>query len=184
MKKASEYRRHAEECHALSNGMTGQQRDQLLEMAATWERLAEDRAALVKRHPNWRLTAKRKRKLRPPRGNFARFTFVNARFSDDTYIAPVSGTILDGSGPQPPPCQTSSPAGSASLASPGRRDNIGAGTWAVCISFNHARHSGLSNFTSRVRRSTLHLRLWLACSRRCRLSECETYWASTFPSVR
>ena len=51
MKKASEYRRHAEECHALSNGMTGQQRDQLLEMAATWERLAEDRAALVKRHP-------------------------------------------------------------------------------------------------------------------------------------
>ena len=31
--------------------MTGQQRDQLLEMAATWERLAEDRAALVKRHP-------------------------------------------------------------------------------------------------------------------------------------
>ena len=26
MKKASEYRRHAEECHALANGMTGQQR--------------------------------------------------------------------------------------------------------------------------------------------------------------
>ena len=49
MKKASEYRRHAEECHALANGMTGPQRDQLLEMAATWERLAEDRAALVKR---------------------------------------------------------------------------------------------------------------------------------------
>ena len=51
MKKASEYRRHGEECHALAKGMTGQQRDQLLEMAATWERLAEDRAALVKRHP-------------------------------------------------------------------------------------------------------------------------------------
>ena len=51
MKKALEYRRHAEECYALANGMTGQQRDQLLEMAATWERLAEDRAALVKRHP-------------------------------------------------------------------------------------------------------------------------------------
>ena len=46
MKKASEYRRHAEECHALAKGMTGQQRDQLVEM-----RLAEDRAALVKRHP-------------------------------------------------------------------------------------------------------------------------------------
>src|SRR5215212_4005715 len=28
-----------------------QQRDQLLEMAATWARLAEDRAALVKGHP-------------------------------------------------------------------------------------------------------------------------------------
>ena len=51
MKKASEYRLHAEECHALAKSMTGQQRDQLLEMAATWERLAEDRAALVKRHP-------------------------------------------------------------------------------------------------------------------------------------
>jgi glutamine synthetase adenylyltransferase len=51
MKKASEYRRHAEECHALAKGMTGEQRDQLLEMAATWERLAEDRAALVKGHP-------------------------------------------------------------------------------------------------------------------------------------
>jgi hypothetical protein len=46
LKKASEYRRHAEECHALANGMTGQQRDQLLEMAATWERLGKDRAAL------------------------------------------------------------------------------------------------------------------------------------------
>ena len=51
MKKASEYRRHAEECHALAKGMTGHQRDQLLEMAATWERLAEDRAALLERHP-------------------------------------------------------------------------------------------------------------------------------------
>jgi len=51
MKKASEYRRHAEECRALAKSMTGQQREQLLGMAATWERLAEDRAALVNRHP-------------------------------------------------------------------------------------------------------------------------------------
>ncbi|HEX8164905.1 MAG TPA: hypothetical protein VF601_03860 [Beijerinckiaceae bacterium] len=51
MKKASEYRRHAEECRTLAKGMAGPQRDQLLEMAATWDRLAEERAALVQRHP-------------------------------------------------------------------------------------------------------------------------------------
>lgn len=51
MKKASEYRRHAEECRTLAKGMSGEQRDQLLEMAATWERLAEERADLVRRHP-------------------------------------------------------------------------------------------------------------------------------------
>ena len=31
--------------------MSGDQRDQLLEMAATWERLAQERAELVRRHP-------------------------------------------------------------------------------------------------------------------------------------
>jgi hypothetical protein len=51
MKKASEYRQHAEECRALANGMTGEQREQLLEMAATWERLADERANLIRRHP-------------------------------------------------------------------------------------------------------------------------------------
>ncbi len=52
MKKASEYRRHAEECRALANAMEqGAQRNQLLEMAATWENLARDRSELVRRHP-------------------------------------------------------------------------------------------------------------------------------------
>lgn len=52
MKKASEYRVHAQECRALAVGLKeGEQRDQLLEMARTWERLAEDRASLVARHP-------------------------------------------------------------------------------------------------------------------------------------
>jgi hypothetical protein len=51
MKKASEYRRHAEECRSLARSMTGEQRDQLLEMARTWDKLAEERAELVRRHP-------------------------------------------------------------------------------------------------------------------------------------
>jgi hypothetical protein len=51
LKKASEYRQHATECRALAAGMSEDQRDQLLEMAATWERLAEERVELVRRHP-------------------------------------------------------------------------------------------------------------------------------------
>ena len=45
MKKAEEYRQNAKECRDLTRGMeAGEQRDQLLEMAETWERLAEERA--------------------------------------------------------------------------------------------------------------------------------------------
>ena len=51
MKKASDYRVHAEECRALARNMQGDQRDQLLEMAATWERLAGDRSDFIRRHP-------------------------------------------------------------------------------------------------------------------------------------
>ena len=52
MKKASEYRQHARECHALAARMdSGEHRDQLLEMAQTWERLADERSSLVRRHP-------------------------------------------------------------------------------------------------------------------------------------
>ena len=53
MKKASEYRQHAAECRSLANAMDqGDQRDQLLEMAATWERLADERSDLVRRNPD------------------------------------------------------------------------------------------------------------------------------------
>ena len=46
MKKAEEYRQHAKECRNLAKGLdAGEQRDQLLTMAATWERLAEERTA-------------------------------------------------------------------------------------------------------------------------------------------
>ncbi|HEX6866248.1 MAG TPA: hypothetical protein VF122_03355 [Caulobacteraceae bacterium] len=52
MKKASEYRQHADECRTLAGRMdVGEHRDQLMEMAATWDRLAEERADMVKRHP-------------------------------------------------------------------------------------------------------------------------------------
>ena len=52
MKKASEYRQHAEECRVLARRMApGEHRDQLLEMAATWDNLATERSELVRRHP-------------------------------------------------------------------------------------------------------------------------------------
>ena len=52
MKKASEYRQHAEECRVLARSMpAGKDRDQLLEMAATWDTLAAERSRLVQRHP-------------------------------------------------------------------------------------------------------------------------------------
>jgi hypothetical protein len=52
MKKASEYREHAEQCRTLAKGMPlGAQRDQLLEMAATWDKLAIERSDLIRRHP-------------------------------------------------------------------------------------------------------------------------------------
>ena len=52
MKKASEYREHANECRALAAKMeTLADREQLLAMAAHWEQLAKDRIDLVRKHP-------------------------------------------------------------------------------------------------------------------------------------
>ena len=52
MRKASEYRQHAEECRALAKGLReGEQREQLLNMAETWDKLAAERSELVLRHP-------------------------------------------------------------------------------------------------------------------------------------
>jgi hypothetical protein len=53
MKKASEYRRHAEECRALaSKAGTEEHRLQLLKMADTWVSLADERERMVARHPD------------------------------------------------------------------------------------------------------------------------------------
>jgi hypothetical protein len=52
MKKASEYRKHAEECRELAaKTELGDQREQLLRMAAHWDQLAKDRSDLVQKHP-------------------------------------------------------------------------------------------------------------------------------------
>jgi hypothetical protein len=60
MKKASEYRLHAEECRTLARGMNaGEQRDQLLDMANTWEQLATERALLIARHPELAIAGER-----------------------------------------------------------------------------------------------------------------------------
>lgn len=52
MKKASEYRQHAQECRHLAAHMdSAEQREQMLQMAEHWDRLAADRVALVAKHP-------------------------------------------------------------------------------------------------------------------------------------
>jgi hypothetical protein len=56
MKKASEYRKHAEECRALARGVQGEKKTQLLEMAATWDSLAQERSAWAQRHPDLALS--------------------------------------------------------------------------------------------------------------------------------
>lgn len=52
MKKASDYRKYAEECRTLAKQMPdGEQRRQLMEMAQTWDNLAADRERLLHKHP-------------------------------------------------------------------------------------------------------------------------------------
>jgi CelD/BcsL family acetyltransferase involved in cellulose biosynthesis len=54
MKKASEYRDHARECRDLAAKMeTAEDREQMLSIAAHWERLAEDRLELIRNHPDF-----------------------------------------------------------------------------------------------------------------------------------
>ncbi len=51
VKNTSDYRRHAEECRTLAARMkTREQREQLLKIAATWDRLAENRSGLSRKH--------------------------------------------------------------------------------------------------------------------------------------
>ena len=48
MRKASEYRHHAEECRKLAAKMkTGDQRDHMLKIAKVWDQLAEDHADIL-----------------------------------------------------------------------------------------------------------------------------------------
>lgn len=59
MKKASEYRQHAEECRTLARQMKeGLQREQLLRMAQNWDQMAEDRERLARLHPEISLNDK------------------------------------------------------------------------------------------------------------------------------
>jgi hypothetical protein len=52
MKKASEYRLHAQECRDLAGSMKSpDQRAQILQMVDHWEKLAADRVSLIERHP-------------------------------------------------------------------------------------------------------------------------------------
>ena len=52
MKKASEYREHAQECRDLAAQMASDdQRAQMLHMAEHWDKLADDRIALIRKHP-------------------------------------------------------------------------------------------------------------------------------------
>jgi hypothetical protein len=63
MKAALEYRKHAEECRVLARQVPeGEQRDQLLEMARTWESLADTREGLVRNHPELDTTKARDKK--------------------------------------------------------------------------------------------------------------------------
>jgi hypothetical protein len=49
MKTASAYRKHAQECRVLAKQMpSGEQREQLLEMARTWDALATSRETMVR----------------------------------------------------------------------------------------------------------------------------------------
>jgi hypothetical protein len=53
MKQAAEYRQHAAECRKLALGSkTPEERQQLIQMAAAWVRMAEQREQLIAREKN------------------------------------------------------------------------------------------------------------------------------------
>lgn len=70
MKKASEYRAHAHECRVLAaKSALGEMRDQLLTLAANWDQLAAERAALIARHPELALAGERDEEALGPRSS-------------------------------------------------------------------------------------------------------------------
>jgi hypothetical protein len=53
VKKAAEYRQHAQECRTLARTTRDEtQRHQLLNMASTWDKLADERDWLFREHPD------------------------------------------------------------------------------------------------------------------------------------
>jgi hypothetical protein len=68
MKKAFEYREHAKECRALARtALTDGERQQLIQMAETWEALAEQREGFVKSHPELSRHATEAESKKPPK---------------------------------------------------------------------------------------------------------------------
>jgi hypothetical protein len=65
MKKASEFRQHAQECRKLAAGLDGEARSRLLEMARTWDKMADERSDLVRRHPELALEGEAEEELGP-----------------------------------------------------------------------------------------------------------------------
>ena len=51
MEEASEYREHAAECRAIADTLDGPHREQLLRMAQTWDRLAQQHSAPASQPP-------------------------------------------------------------------------------------------------------------------------------------
>jgi hypothetical protein len=51
MEEASEYREHAAECRAIADTLDGPHREQLLRMAQTWDRLAQEHSAPASQPP-------------------------------------------------------------------------------------------------------------------------------------
>ncbi len=65
MTKTLEYTQHAHACRRLAKQMdSGNQRDQLIKMAETWETLAADRTTLVLRHPELGLAGEHQEEVR------------------------------------------------------------------------------------------------------------------------
>lgn len=47
VKTAQQYRKYADECRTLALDLSGEQRETVLAMVATWEKLAEERETVV-----------------------------------------------------------------------------------------------------------------------------------------
>ena len=53
MRRVSDYRKNAQDCRELANGMPEDHRLQLLEMARQWELMADERERAGGEEPSW-----------------------------------------------------------------------------------------------------------------------------------